>query len=242
MTNLHLDHDDKLVALFRYHPVKNPLKSREAGRDIYDDLEVCEIRAPGSRDTGVYPATSISHTAFDGMFSTEGIPVTYAERFSKQYRQFKEQQAQTVSGTPLTHAKFITPGKCAELKAMNIYTVEMLAAIDGQELKNLGNGGRDLKNAALEYIETSKRNAIPAAMMEELEALRARNAILEEDFKTLGLDPNLPPAPSKDPFADMSDDQLRDYVQTQVGAKPRGDLTRKMLLQMARDATAKSPL
>ena len=31
-------------------------------------------------------------------------------------------------------------------RALNLYTVEQLAAIDGQELKNLGPGGRELKN------------------------------------------------------------------------------------------------
>jgi hypothetical protein len=95
----------------------------------------------------VLPATSVSHWAIDPATGGQ-IKVTYAERFRRQYQQFKALTAQTKSGTPLTHAPFLTEGRRAEMRALNIYTVEQLAAIDGQELKNIGTGGRELKNAA----------------------------------------------------------------------------------------------
>jgi hypothetical protein len=54
------DPDNALVALFRNHAIENLAKSKEAGRPIYDDVEYCEIRAPGSKDVKVYPAAEIS--------------------------------------------------------------------------------------------------------------------------------------------------------------------------------------
>lgn len=240
-----LPNDDKLVVLFRHHPMENKSKSKDAGRPIFDDMEVCEIRAPGSRNTGVFPATSMSHKAAEGMFGTEEVVVTYAERFPRQYQQFKAQQAQTASGTPLSHIKFLTEGRRAELRALNIYTIEQLASIDGQELKNLGPNGRDMKNQAIAYIEDSKVAGLPAAQLAELEALRARNAILEEDFKKLGLELDPVPAPANNsgPFDGMSTEQLVEYISAHTGGVPRGNLSRKMLLKMAEDATPRqSPL
>ena len=49
--------------------------------------------------------------------------ITYAERFHRQYRQFKEHAQQTKSGIPLAGVPFLFQTRKAELRALNIYTV-----------------------------------------------------------------------------------------------------------------------
>ena len=225
--------DDRLVVLFKHLAVKNPSKTAEAGRPVFDDIEVCEIRAGGSRNVSVFPATAVSHWSGD-QFGGEQVQVTYAERFSHQYRQFKSEQAQTISGTPLNVAPFLTEARKAELRAQNLYTVEQLAAIEGAELKNLGPGGREMKNAAIDYIDASRENAPNLRMAEELEQIKARNALLEEDMKLLK---DRVVTPGEDPeFADMSLDQLRELITTNTGHAPHGSLNRKTLVRMARES------
>ena len=73
--------DTGVVAVFRNGTVKNNVKSAEAGRPIFDDVELCELRYPGTRDYGVYPATERSHWDVD-QFTGEQRQITYAERFS----------------------------------------------------------------------------------------------------------------------------------------------------------------
>jgi hypothetical protein len=219
------DPDASLVALFKTYARKNEAKTVEAGRLICDDMEVCEIRAAGSRNFSVHPATALSHWE-NNPETGEQTPVTYAERFARQYQQFKARAAQTKSGTPLTEAAFLTESRRAELRAQNIYIVEQLAAIDGQELKNLGPGGRDLKNRAIEFIEASDGNAVNTKLAAELEAMRARNAVLEEDVQRLK-------EKSDGEFDDMTDEQLRDYITTNTGHAPHGSVSRKTLLRMA---------
>jgi hypothetical protein len=208
--------------------VKNDAKSLAAGRPIYDDKEVCEIRGAGSRNVGVYYATQMSHW-IDDPETGEQRPLTYAERFSRQYRQFKERQVQTTSGTPLEHATFLTEGRRAELRALNIYTVEALAAIDGQELKNIGQGGRELKNKAQEFIEDSLKTAPNMQLQAELETLRARNQLLEEDMER-----NKSAQNAEGEFADMSLDQLREYIAINSGKPPLGTLNRQSLIRLAK--------
>ena len=222
------DPDEALVALFKHHAVLNETKTLEAGRPIYDDIEVVEIRAPGSRDFKVFPATAVSHweTSPYDMAQTK---VTYAERFSHQYRQFKSKALQTKSGTPLDHASFLSEGKRAEMRAQNIYTVEAMAAIDGAELKNLGPGGRELKNAAMEYIADSAGSAPNLRLQNELEQLRAKNAILEEDLANK----KAIEAKAVGEFEAMDLDQLREYIATNTGHAPHGSLNRKTLTRMA---------
>lgn len=224
------DPDTAIVATFKYLALKNDAKSLAAGRPIFDDAEVVEIRFPGKRDYSVHHATAMSHWRDDPETGEQTL-VTYAERFSHQYRQFKQQQQQTKSGTPLSHAPFLTEARRAEMRALNIYTVEALALIEGQELKNLGYAGRELKNKAQEYIAESKKAAPSMHLMAELDAAKARMAVLEEDNKMLK-------AATVEPeeFAGMTLDQLRDYIATQTGMPPQGNCNRKTLLRMAVEA------
>jgi len=224
------DPDDVLVVLFKYFAKENEAKSLEAGRPIFDDLEVCEIRAPGSRDVKVFPATSFSRW-LDDPHTGRQVKQTYAERFAHQYRQFKAQATQTKSGTPLEHAPFLSEGKRAELRAQNVYTVEQLAAIEGTELKNLGPFGREMKNKAEEYIAEGKSSAPNRQMLAELEALRARNAVLEEDMQAKHKNAD----DAEGEFAQMDLDQIREYITVNSGQEPIGakNMNRKTLVRLA---------
>jgi hypothetical protein len=250
----HRDPDAQLVATFHLRGFENNGKSIKAGRPIYDDIEICEIRVPGSREVKVFPATEFSHWGDDPLTGRQ-VKVTYAERFRRQYQQFKEHAQQTKSGTPLTHAPFLTDGRRAELRAMNIYTVEQLAAIEGAELKNLGPNGREFKNKAAEFLADAERGAPSSQLMAELEAAKARAAVLEDD--NLALKAMLPPAKAdgvdtvneqardyrsfkaeekEDKFIDMTSEQLREYIRVHTGSGVTGNPAHKTLVRMAMDA------
>ena len=221
--------DKGVIAIFKNGTVRNPVASAQAGRPIFDDIEVVEIRHPGSRDYGVYPATERSHWVVDEQ-TGEQRAVSFAERFSKQYQQFKSNQQQTKSGTPLDFLPFLTEGKRAELRALNIYTAEALASIDGVELKNLGPGGREWKNKTIEYLAGSSDQARITRLEAELETVKARNQVLEDDAKVLSTDK----APTQE-FDGMSNDQLREHIASITGVAPKGNLPRRTLLRMAMD-------
>jgi hypothetical protein len=231
------DPDASLVVVFKAHARLNPAKTTEHGRPIYDDEEIVEVRFPGRRDYSVFPATAFSDWVLDP-FTGEQKARTYAERFSFQYRQFKANAVQTKQGTPLEHVPFLSEGKRAELRALNVYTIETLAHIDGEDLKRLGQGGRELKNKAIEYIEQTRQSAPNVQLQAELEALRARNQALEDDNKAMAaLTAKMPAEKSGDDMLDdMSDSQLKDYIAAQTGNRPVGNPARRNLLRMAMDA------
>ena len=57
--------------------------------------------------------------------------------------------------------------------------------MDGQELKNLGPGGRDLRTRRKRSSTRARPRAPTKALAIELEKLKARNQILEEDNELL---------------------------------------------------------
>ena len=230
------DPDETLVVLFRHLETQNDVKTLAEGRPVFDDIEVVEIRLPGSKDVKVFPATAMSTQWIRDPYSGSEHQITYAERFDHQYRQFKAKAAQTKSGTPLDYAPFLTAGRRAELRAQNIYTVEQLAAIEGTELKNLGPDGRGYKNQAVEYLAESKAGAPTLQMAAELEALRMRNAMLEEDAQRKAAHEAAKPRAAEADFDDMTIDQLRDYVTTHTGHEPVGTFNHKQLKRLAIEA------
>jgi hypothetical protein len=235
-----IDPDSVLIVVFKNFSVANPARSAAEGRPIEDDMEVCEIRIPGSRDIKVAPATAVSHKFVDPITGYER-KITYAERFSYQYRQFKSNEAQTRTGTPLDYAPFLTEARRAELRALNIYTLEALAHVDGQELKNLGLGGRDMKNKAEEFMATAAATVGPSMKMEaEMEALQAKNQTLADDNErlkatrsTLVLSEKL--------FEHMTIEQLRAYIVSHTGHLPQGKLPIATLQRMAAEAHKQEP-
>jgi hypothetical protein len=167
-----LDKNDPLVVpVFKIHTTKNEAKSREAGRPIFDDMEVVEVRFAGDRNKiSVFPGAR--HLRRGAGRRRQHPQITYAERWSEQYKRFKAKGQQIAEGTPVDELPFLTQAKRAELKALSIYTAEALAALDGQPLKNLGQGGRDLKNQAQAYLDNASGSANVTKMAAEIEELR----------------------------------------------------------------------
>lgn len=230
------DPDEALTPVFRNASVLDPSATAAAGRPIYLDREVVDIMRPGSQNYGTYPVTAFARWREDPI-SREQVAISYAERFSRQYRQFKESSTQTKQGTPLDHVPFLTEARRAELRALNIYVIEQLADVDGQELKNLGQGGRELKNKAIEFIEVAKQTTAPSLQLQaELEAMRAKNQLLSEDNEMLRQRAGTNGAQ----FDSMNEEQLRAYIKDATGHAPVGNLDRKTLLRMTVDLPKRS--
>lgn len=166
--------------VFKMLSTLNEPASRKEGRPIYDDQEVVEIRFSGNKQTvGVFPAHEQCEWGEDPV-THERVRLTYAQKFNEQYKKFKAGEAQAAHGTPLEELTFLTQGKRLELKALNIYTVESLAALDGNNLRMLGMGGRELKTQAQFYLDSAARNHDAGSLAAEVASLRKQLADLQQ--------------------------------------------------------------
>ena len=153
--------DDKLFVVFYGGTRINEAKSQEAGRPVHDDVDLIKIIVPGQRDSVVAEAT------YD-----------YQQRFPRQWAQYKANKEQTGSGTPLSELTWLTAAQIADLKAMNVHTVEQLAGIsDAQAHSFMGFHG--LKQRAQAYLEAAKGNAPLIQMQAALDERDAQIAALQ---------------------------------------------------------------
>ena len=159
--------DGKLFVTFETRPVMNPIKSTEAGRPVYDQRDYIKIMTPGSQlCTVVAPIT-------------EG---NYMERFGAAYKKWKDTQEQTFSGTPIESFPYLLGkvGLVAELKAMNVMTVEQLAGLPDSAKQNIM-GGMELCKRAADWInQTSGTDAQVAKLVKENEDVKAQLAALTQ--------------------------------------------------------------
>ncbi|NVN06060.1 hypothetical protein HW509_10735 [Asaia spathodeae] len=224
--------DFAVTPFFRHETVEDVMASQREKRAVMRTIEVCELRIAGEKNyVPVVPADSIWQVQ-------NGQSVTYAERFSEQYRQFKTGGAQEASGTPLQELSpyGITPAQISLCRAMKIHSIEAAHSLEGHALKALGVQGNDLKRMTAAYMANLARGG---QVESELEQLRRQVAELTAARKTSPLSGNEEANDdgiSEASFDEMSDDQIKAYIRERSGSAPRGNPSRETLVRMALEA------
>ena len=220
------DESPLVVPFFYTATVQNEAKSKLAGRPIFDEVEMVEIRIAGDRNFN-------PHFPAHEMHVRQGDEeVTYAMRWPDEYARFKNEETQVASGTPLEELTFLSAARRSELKALKIYTAEALAGLEGPNLKVLAGEGYKLKEQAQAYLDRANSFSGVSAIAAENAALRERLAALE------ARSPAPEPVVSTDPYEGLTDDELKDRIENLVGTRPKGNPNRATLTRMLDDTQA----
>lgn len=159
--------DERLFVQFYKRAVMNQFKSAQEGRPIFDEVDYVRVIVPGSKDVLDVEAE-----------------VLYQRRFPRQWERYVKNQEQTLSGTPLEVWPQMTVGIVAELKAMNIHTVEQLATMADATASKF-QGGQMFKQRAQAFLEAAAGDAANSKLAAELEARDNQIDILKQQMKEL---------------------------------------------------------
>lgn len=161
--------DSSLFVEFKSVPKKNELKSAEAGREVWEMRDYVTIRFAGDKNTVVEERVKENSE--------------WPLRFPRQWQAYKNQQVQVADGMPITEWALINKAEAMELKAINIHTVEALAAVSDSNLKWLG--ARVLRDKAIAWLEQANNGAGLAKMQAENEDLKIQIEALRNEIKAL---------------------------------------------------------
>jgi len=159
--------DKRLFVTFFSEAVQNESQTLEQGRPIFDDVDMIRIMYPGSKDTTV----GVAHYG-------------YQQRFPKQWAQYKAEQDQTTSGTPLSSVPWLTKAQVAEMLAMNLRSVEQLAGMPDNVAQRFMNH-HALKQQAQAYLDAAAGAAPLLKMTAELSKRDEQIAELQAQMATL---------------------------------------------------------
>jgi hypothetical protein len=219
---------------FRYDSLLNEPQSKIQGKPVHDLLEVVELRfAANSQYKPVFLVDEMCEADPD-----TGRIVTWAERYKPQYQAFLAGSEQEAEGTPLEELLpyGISQAQLSFCRALNIYSIEALAHIEGSGVKKLGIHGNTIKPMAQKYLDDRRNGANQQSEINELKRQ------LEEMRAAQALSTFIPPADEIPPLPtahdDLSDIDLKDAIERLVGARPRGNPSRATLVATYEQALA----
>jgi hypothetical protein len=222
--------DNHLVVTFSMEEFKNELKTREAGRAIYEDREMVHIRIPGDKQLTIdAPANSYCTMG-------DGTKTTYSDRFPEDYDRWKQGQGAALTGTALKHAPFLSKAEVSNLAASNVFTIEQLAEMGGAPLRSLGQSGRKWQQQALAYLKAATGTRDVTAEAAERAALMDRIAQLEAAAGVA------PVAKVEEPKVEQRDEdeykaELKNEIERVTGRRPLGNPSVQRLESDLQEAT-----
>lgn len=165
---------------FEIRQVEDRDATLKAGHYVARDVHYAIITPSGSKDRVEREVESwfanMKEMVAQGRFKGEWLTA-----YRDVYKQWSEGQEIPETGFPIRNWSMLSPSQVANLIAMNIRTVEDLAAANDEALDRMGMGARALRDRAVDFFKSTQQN-IHAA---ELEKLRVRADGLEEDNKRL---------------------------------------------------------
>jgi hypothetical protein len=158
----------KLQVQFHPYPVKNPKRSAEEGRPIYENVDYVRIFVPGDKDNIV----------------DRQVEEIDTRRFAREYQAYKAGKEAPIEGTPLEMWPTVDRAQVAELVHFNVRTVEQLANLSDANCQNF-KGILALRQKARDYLAQAAGNAPLEKMRAELSAREAENAALWAETERL---------------------------------------------------------
>jgi hypothetical protein len=158
---------DGIYPSFFIKAVQNDFQSNAQGRPIFDDKEYVKIVIAGDKNTSV----------------ERKVTDDDRERWPYLYARFKQGLEQAEEGTPLEQWALLTPSQVAEFKALNIPTVEAMAAVSDTQLKNLGPGARPIRERAKIFLSQAAGSKPALKLQSDVEQLREQMAVMQKTIE-----------------------------------------------------------
>lgn len=158
------------IPRFHIEPVQDEGASAAAGHPVFRDEERVEIILPGNPFTRPVKIVTDEHR----------------QRWPREYAAFKAGTTMAQDGTPLEQWPMMTPAMVKQLKFLEIHTVEQCAALDDNALGRIPIGGRQIKNAAIAYLDDAASQKMTTELSRAMEIRDAENATLRGQVEQLG--------------------------------------------------------
>ena len=164
--------DDALAVRFYWRPVELGAQSQAQGRPIYEKRVYVEIIAPSDTTT----KSIVDREASDDD----------KRRFGRQYESFQRGEERAQIGTPLESWPLLDVAQIATMKALNIYSVDQLAAMSDTQLRPLEPHGFNLRTQAQAWLAQAKDGALATKQAKEMDDLRDELRRMRELVHSLG--------------------------------------------------------
>lgn len=160
--------DRRYVEFYRGHKI-NGVQSQQAGRPIYDPVDMLKLIHPGERD--------IHHIE---------VRDEHRFQFPRQWAAYEAGRSnEAQSGTPIETLYPHEPELVRQFQALHIFTAEQMAGLTEPGIMRLGMGGRAHVERAQKFLDHASSMAGASKLQAELDAERERREALQEQVERM---------------------------------------------------------
>lgn len=142
--------------------------SIKAGHYVAKDVDMVKVTARGTKDN-VIKKTADWFEGLSGLLAGNRISQAVFENYKEAYASFQKGEEIPEKGLAIRLWTGANPAQVKSLVAMNVFTVEQLAASNEQVIAGLGLHGRLLHQRAQAYLKQASDVGVPVMRMEKLE-------------------------------------------------------------------------
>jgi hypothetical protein len=157
---------------FFKHAMLHGVQSLAAGRQVFVDVDHVEIVVAGQdKQRFVGPANE-----------------QVQARFPEEWAQYLAGQQTERTGTPIEQWPQLTPSQVLMLKQINIYTVEDVASLSDENVRNTGPGGFKLRDDAKRFLtlaQTAANVTVMEDMQKQMRELAEANQALRSEMEAM---------------------------------------------------------
>lgn len=173
----------------------DPKRSEELGYRVTKNVDMAFIMQPGSRDQVEIEAKawleSIKRKSLNA--APDAYPQEWIDQFNKKFDAWKAGLELPEIGTSVREWPILSPAQVENLIAIKVMTIEDVAAMTEEAMRQFGMGGRELKTKAAEWIagKDVAQNALQEneELKKQLQELAAKVAELEAEKPRRGRPP-----------------------------------------------------
>jgi len=161
--------------------VEDKAASEREGRYVARDIDMALITPPYSKDVFKIKVpqwfANLKQDVQNGRIREEWV-----EDYQKSYDRWKRGEELPVNGIAIKGWPVISPAQQATLIAMNVLTVEDLAAMNDEGVRRAGMGAMEMKNKAQAWLAQLKDKG---PLTQEMASLKSENQLLKSSVDTL---------------------------------------------------------
>jgi len=153
-----LNDTDKPYVKFDSRTIEDPVRTKEDGIQRFKDQHYAICSHAGGKGTTIMKVEAFFKNMQQEAKQGRANPLWLTE-WKADYELYKEGQDIPVRGTPIRGWKMISGARQEELIALNITTVEALAALTDEGMQNIGMSALELKRRAQAWLAQDEKTA-----------------------------------------------------------------------------------
>lgn len=163
-----LTHKDMPFVAFKTEAVEDPVRTKADGVMRFRDQDYAVITVPGDTKSNSIEKVESFFRKKDDEMKAGRVHPDWIARWKREYELYKQGLEIPLEGTPIKGWKLISPSQQEELIRMHVRTVEELANLTDDGVRNFGMGAVEIKRRAQAWIAQNASHESGALKLTQL--------------------------------------------------------------------------